>query len=55
MQNESSDNPQPLIDLSANLTDSSFFPYSTLRQIYRQAFSPQNDSLMQQTGDFCGD
>ncbi|MBR4426990.1 MAG: GntR family transcriptional regulator, partial [Spirochaetales bacterium] len=30
------DASKPLTDLSANLVDSSLFPYSTLRQLYRE-------------------
>lgn len=43
------------INLSANLIDSSFFPYSTLRSLYRRVLSEQNESLFDKSGDFCGD
>ena len=43
------------LDLSANLVDSSLFPYSTLRQLYREALSGSNISLLEMAGSFKGD
>ena len=44
-----------IIYLSANLTDSSIFPYETLRHLYRQVLSDKNNSILGQNGNFCGD
>ncbi len=46
---------EPMLDLSANLVDSSLFPYSTLRQLYREALSGSNISLLEHSGSFKGD
>lgn len=43
------------LNLSANLTDSSLFPYDTLRRLYRKVLSTSNESILGQNGDFCGD
>lgn len=44
-----------LLDLSANLIDSSSFPYSTLRQLYREALSGRNNEILEKHGDNRGD
>ena len=44
-----------ITDLSANLIDSSLFPYSTLRQLYRETLSGQNISILGQSGMNMGD
>lgn len=44
-----------LVDLSANLVDSSLFPFSTLRQLYRQTLSGQNLSILENAGPFLGE
>ena len=44
-----------LVDLSANLVDSSLFPFSTLRQLYRQTLSGQNISILENAGPFLGE
>ncbi|MBR1919627.1 MAG: PLP-dependent aminotransferase family protein [Spirochaetales bacterium] len=49
------DEEESLLDLSANLVDSSLFPYSTLRQLYREALSGSNISLLEMAGSFKGD
>ncbi|MCQ2576483.1 MAG: PLP-dependent aminotransferase family protein [Treponema sp.] len=43
------------LNLSANLTDGSIFPYTTFRGLYREALSSKNDSILRETGDFTGD
>lgn len=43
------------MDLSANLVDSSLFPYSTLRQLYRETLSGNNITLLEHAGSFMGD
>jgi len=42
-------------DLSANLIDSTLFPYSTLRQLYRETLSGSNISILGQSGQNMGD
>ncbi|MBO6001170.1 MAG: GntR family transcriptional regulator, partial [Spirochaetales bacterium] len=42
-------------NLSANLIDSSLFPYSTLRQLYRETLSGKNISILGQSGQNMGD
>ena len=42
-------------DLSANLVDSSLFPYSTLRQLYRETLSGGNISILEHSGNSMGD
>ena len=48
------DKPE-LTDLSANLVDSSLFPFSTMRQLYRQTLSGQNISILENSGPFMGE
>jgi len=43
------------INLSANLVDSSLFPYSTLRQLYRETLSGDNISILENPGSFMGE
>ncbi len=43
------------INLSSDMIDSSIFPFSTLRKLFREALSGKNSSLLDQTGDFCGE
>ena len=50
--------PEPkedMTDLSANLVDSTLFPYSTLRQLYRETLSGSNISILGQSGMSNGD
>ncbi len=42
-------------DLSANLVDSSLFPYSTLKRLYRQTLSGENISILENPGSFLGE
>ncbi|MBR1937565.1 MAG: aminotransferase class I/II-fold pyridoxal phosphate-dependent enzyme, partial [Spirochaetales bacterium] len=49
------DKSEPLLDLSSNLVDSTNFPYSTLRQLYREALSKTSISLLDQAGDLFGE
>ncbi len=42
-------------DLSANQIDSLHFPYSTLRQLYRETLSGQNISILENPGSFMGE
>ena len=44
-----------ITDLSANLVDSTLFPYSTLRQLYRETLSGSNISILGQSGMSTGD
>lgn len=44
-----------LTDLSSNLVDSSLFPYSTLRQLYRETLSGSNISILETNGPFMGE
>lgn len=44
-----------ITDLSANLIDSTLFPYSTLRQLYRETLSGRNISILGQSGMNMGD
>ena len=46
---------EPILDLSSNLVDSTNFPYSTLRQLYREALSKTSISLLDQAGDLFGE
>ncbi|MCQ2588917.1 MAG: PLP-dependent aminotransferase family protein [Treponema sp.] len=43
------------ITLEANLTDTSFFPYATLRQLYREALSQKNNEMLERSGNFQGE
>lgn len=43
------------VDLSANLVDSTLFPYSTLRQLYRETLSGSNITILEHAGSFMGD
>ncbi len=43
------------IDLSANLVDSSLFPFSTLRRLYRETLSGDNISILENAGPFKGE
>ncbi|MBO4394145.1 MAG: PLP-dependent aminotransferase family protein [Spirochaetales bacterium] len=49
------DASKPLTDLSANLVDSSLFPYSTLRQLYRETLSGESISILENAGQSMGD
>ncbi|MBP5161703.1 MAG: PLP-dependent aminotransferase family protein [Spirochaetales bacterium] len=42
-------------DLSSNLVDSSLFPFSTLRQLYKEALSARNIHILDQSGPFTGE
>lgn len=44
-----------LIDLSANLVDSTLFPYSTLRRLYRETLTGPNNSILVNAGMNMGD
>ncbi len=52
---KSEDSKKPATDLSANLVDSSLFPYSTLRQLYRETLSGSNISILEHSGNSMGD
>nr|MCR4953937.1 GntR family transcriptional regulator [Treponema sp.] len=54
-RNEVTNTNNSILNLSANLTDSSLFPYDTLRRLYRQVLSTTNESILGQNGNFCGD
>lgn len=43
------------LNLSSNLVDSTLFPYSTLRQLYRETLSGSNIKLLEHSGSFLGD
>ena len=47
--------PEDFTDLSSNLVDSSLFPFSTLRQLYREALSARNIRILEQSGPFIGE
>lgn len=49
------DASKPITDLSANLVDSSLFPYSTLRQLYRETLSGDSISILENAGQSMGD
>ncbi len=49
------DGHKVVTDLSANLVDSSLFPYSTLRQLYRETLSGGNISILEHSGNSMGD
>ena len=49
------DASKPSTDLSANLVDSSLFPYSTLRQLYRETLSGESISILENAGQSMGD
>lgn len=46
---------EDILDLSSNLVDSTLFPYSTLRQLYRETLSGKNIVLLEHSGSFQGD
>ncbi|MBQ0071602.1 MAG: PLP-dependent aminotransferase family protein, partial [Spirochaetales bacterium] len=46
---------EELINLSSNLVDTSAFPYSTLRQLYRETLSGRNNEILEKSGDHQGD
>ena len=46
---------EDLTDLSSNLVDSSLFPFSTLRQLYRETLSARNRHILEQSGPFTGE
>ncbi|MCR5731369.1 MAG: PLP-dependent aminotransferase family protein [Sphaerochaetaceae bacterium] len=52
---EDKEESEPILDLSANLIDSSMFPYSTLRQLYREALSKESIFLLEQAGSLMGE
>lgn len=43
------------ISLEANITDTSFFPYCTLRQLYREVLSQKNNEILEHSGNFQGE
>lgn len=47
--------PKEEINLEANITDTSFFPYATLRQLYREVLSQKNNEILECSGDFQGE
>ena len=58
-QNSSSQSQKKInkneISLEANITDTSFFPYATLRQLYREVLSQKNNEILERLGDFQGE
>lgn len=54
LENENSNN-ETEITLEANITDTSFFPYATLRQLYREVLSQKNNEILERSGNFQGE
>lgn len=52
---QDSTNHKEEITLEANITDTSFFPYSTLRQLYREVLSQKNNEILERSGNFQGE